>query len=26
MRRQVRGHDVASWAASFLDMLRQTPG
>jgi trehalose 6-phosphate synthase len=26
MRRQVRGHDVASWAASFLDTLRQTPG
>ena len=26
MRRQVHGHDVASWATSFLDTLRQTPG
>jgi trehalose-6-phosphate synthase len=26
MRRQIRGHDVASWAASFLDTLRRTPG
>ena len=26
MRRQVCGHDVAYWAASFLDTLKQTPG
>jgi trehalose 6-phosphate synthase len=26
MRRQVREHDVAYWAASFLDALKQTPG
>jgi alpha,alpha-trehalose-phosphate synthase [UDP-forming] len=25
MRRQVREHDVAHWAASFLDALKQTP-
>jgi trehalose 6-phosphate synthase len=26
MRRQVRDHDVAYWAASFLDALKQVPG
>ena len=26
MRRQVREHDVAHWAATFLDALKQTPG
>jgi trehalose 6-phosphate synthase len=26
MQRRVSGYDVASWAASFLDMLRRTPG
>jgi trehalose 6-phosphate synthase len=26
MRRQVREHDVAYWAASFLDALKQVPG
>jgi trehalose-6-phosphate synthase len=26
MGRQVREHDVAYWAASFLDTLKQTPG
>jgi trehalose-6-phosphate synthase len=26
MRRRVREHDVARWAASFLDSLSKTPG
>jgi len=26
MRRRVRDHDVAYWAATFLDALKQTPG
>jgi trehalose-6-phosphate synthase len=26
MRRRVRDHDVAHWAATFLDALKQTPG
>ena len=26
MRRRVRDHDVAHWAATFLDALHQTPG
>jgi trehalose-6-phosphate synthase len=25
MRRRVRDHDVAHWAATFLDALQQTP-